>query len=90
MSQLLISSLIGQLFGSESKVAQHMEAYYVNSPDSVVSQLLTSHASQEQTHGGKKRPSVMNPLNMFYIVLGTIRGKNEKNWLGNIAFIALC
>ena len=47
------------------------------------------HASQEQTLGGKKRPSVMNPLNMFYIVLGTIRGKNKKNWLGNIAFIAL-
>ena len=49
---------------------------------------ISDHASQEQTLGGKQRPSVMNPLNMFYIVLGTIRAKNKKNWLGNIAFIA--
>ena len=46
------------------------------------------HASQEQTLGGKKWPSVVNPLGMFYIVLGAIKAKNEKNWLGNIAFTA--
>ena len=46
------------------------------------------HASQEQTLGGKKWPSVVNPLGMFYIVLGTIKAKNKKNWLGNIEFIA--
>ena len=34
------------------------------------------HASQEQTLGGKKRPSVVNPLSRLYIVLGTIRAKN--------------
>ena len=46
------------------------------------------HASQEQTLGGKKRPSVVNPLGMLYTVLGTIKVKNKKNWLGNIAFVA--
>ena len=38
-----------------------------------------SHASQEQSLGGKKRPSVVNPLSMLYIVLGTIRAKNKKD-----------
>ena len=46
------------------------------------------HASQEQTLGGKKRPSIVNPLGMLFNVLGTIKAKNKKNWLGNIAFIA--
>ena len=46
------------------------------------------HASQEQTLGGKKRPSIVNPLVMFYNVLGTIKTKNKKNRLGNIAFNA--
>ena len=50
--------------------------------------MFSSHASQEQTLGGKKWPSVVNPLGMFYIVLGTIKAINEKNWLGNIAFTA--
>ena len=36
----------------------------------------------------KKRPSVVNPLSMLYIVQGTIRAKNKKNRLGNLAFIA--
>ena len=54
--------------------------------DEVVSVL--SHASQEQTLGGKKRPSVVNPLGMLYTVLGTIKIKNKKNRLGNIAFVA--
>ena len=49
---------------------------------------LLPHASQEQTLGGKKWPSVVNPLGMFYIVLGTIKAKNKKNRLGNIAFVA--
>ena len=43
---------------------------------------------QEQTLGGKKRPSVVNPLGMLYTVLGTIKIKNKKNRLGNIAFVA--
>ena len=46
------------------------------------------HASHEQTLGGKKRPRIVNPLGMLYNVLGTIRAKNEKNRLGNIALIA--
>ena len=29
----------------------------------------------------------MNPLDMFYIILGTKRGKNKKNWFGNIAML---
>ena len=45
-------------------------------------------ASQEQTLGEKKRPSVVNPLGMLYTVLGTIKVKNKKNRLGNIAFVA--
>ena len=49
---------------------------------------MLGHAFQEQTLGGKKWPSVVNPLGMFYIVLGTIKTKNEKNRLGNIAFVA--
>ena len=36
----------------------------------------------------KKRPSVMNVLGMLYILLGTIRAKNKKNWLGNLASVA--
>ena len=51
------------------------------------SNLVQRHASQEQTHGGKKRPSAVNPLGMLYIVLGTIRAKYEKNQLGNTAFV---
>ena len=51
-------------------------------------QVLEPHASQEQTLGGKKWPSVVNRLGMVYIVVGTIKAKNEKNRLGNIAFIA--
>ena len=44
--------------------------------------------TQEQTPGGKKRPSDLNPLGTLYIVLGTIRAKNKKNRLGNKAFVA--
>ena len=44
--------------------------------------------TQEQTPGGKKRPSDLNPLGTLYIVLGTIRAKNKKNRLGNKAFLA--
>ena len=54
----------------------------------LIGEIRAAHASQEQTLGGKKWPSVVNPLGMFYIVLGTIKAKNEKNWLGNIAFTA--
>ena len=46
------------------------------------------HASQEQTLGGKKWPSIVNPLGMLYNVLGTIKAKNKENRLGNVAFIA--
>ena len=40
--------------------------------------LMLVHASQEQTQGGKKRPSVVSPLSMLFIVQGTIRAKNKK------------
>ena len=45
-------------------------------------------ASQEQTLGGKKRPSIVNPFGMLFHMQGTIKAKNKKNWVGNIAFIA--
>ena len=48
---------------------------HVNKRDTDIS---ARHASQEQTLGEKKRPSIVNPLGMLFNILGTIKAKNKK------------